>query len=154
MLISLEALGWFVVFGGKQYSFEPEPTDREMWVFHFGSLISPNVKVVFKENRRMFYAVQIPEIFIMISRYFSSLKSFSHATSTSLLSVPLHRYIVKYLPSLISTPHKPHFFNSSPSVLYSTLCRFKTYQSWKNNPIVCSTMPINNKLKENNAIFL
>ena len=71
----------------------------------------------------------------MISRYFSSLKSFSHATSTSLLSVPLHRYIVKYLPSLISSPHNPHFFTSSHSVLYSTLCRFKTCQNQKNNQL-------------------
>ena len=51
---------------------------------------------------------------MMISRYFSSLKSFSQAINTSLLSVPLHWYIVKYLPSVISSPHNPHFFNFYP----------------------------------------
>jgi hypothetical protein len=74
-------------------------------------------KLFRKTDGRMLYFVQIPAIFIMISRYFSSLKSFSQAISTSLVSVPLHRYIVKYVPSLISSPHNPHFFNFFLSIL-------------------------------------
>jgi len=66
----------------------------------------------------MVYTVQIPEIFIMISRYFSSLKSFAQTINTSLLSVPLHWYIVKYWSSLISSPHKPHCFNFPPQFYF------------------------------------
>ena len=61
------------------------------------------------------------EIFIMISRYFSSLKYFSQASNTRLLSFSVHLYIVKYLPSLISSPYNPHFFNFYPCIAF---CRF------------------------------
>jgi hypothetical protein len=74
---------------------------------------------------QFFILLQMLEIFMITSRYFLSLKSFSQTKSTSLLSVPLHWNIVKYFPSFSSSPHNPHFlsFFSAAAIVNYPLTR-------------------------------